>query len=59
MNTDVVELEHSNNKYYASAFRYTRDDNLRRKHQRKRIKLSIFQKGSKKNPGHLNRGNQQ
>ena len=30
---------------------------MRRKHQRKRIKLSIFQKGSKKNPRRLNRGN--
>ena len=35
----------------------TRDDNLRRKHQRMRIKPSIFQKGSKKNPRRLNRGN--
>ena len=35
----------------------TRDDNLRGKHQRKRIKPSIFQKGSKKNPRRLNRGN--
>ena len=30
---------------------------MRRKHQRKRIKPSIFQKGSKKNPKRLNRGN--
>ena len=30
---------------------------MRRKHQRKRIEPSIFQKGSKKNPRRLNRGN--
>ena len=30
---------------------------MRGKHQRKRIKPSIFQKGSKKNPRRLNRGN--
>ena len=35
----------------------TRDDNLRWKHHKKRIKPSIFQKGSKENPRRLNRGN--